>query len=127
MVLVVQRDLGDALARTWHRAAGTALGVALAGLFVLFTPPAWALTLIIAALAAARPIMLRAHYAAYTTVMTPLIILLLDCGHEAAWEDIAVRLTATLAGCLLSLALGYLLWPRPARAGGGGAGRPATR
>lgn len=127
VVLVVQRDLTSALGRAWHRSAGTALGVALAGLLVMFTPAGWALALIIAALAGARPILLRAHYAAYTTVMTPLIILLLDCGRAATWEDITVRLTATLAGCLIGLVLGYLPWPRPARQEARRAPSPAAR
>ena len=113
VVLVIQRGPRPALARIFHRAAGTAAGVALASLFLLGTPPFWALIAFIAALAAARHALLQVHYAAYTAVVTPLIILLLDFGQDVSWPVIAVRLAATLAGCAFALAFGYLLWSGP--------------
>ena len=78
----------------------------------------WTLIAIIAALAAARPILMAANYTVYAAVMTPLVILLLDFGQEPSFAAIVDRLAATLAGCGLALALGYLAWSRlfpPAR------------
>jgi hypothetical protein len=118
VVIVVQRNLQTALRRAFHRAAGTVLGVLLISLLLLGSPPMWALLLIIAALAAARPILLETNYTAYATIMTPLVVLLLDFGQTPSWTAVVDRLAATLAGCGLALALGYLGWSRlssPAR------------
>lgn len=112
VVIVVQRNLQTALARAFHRAAGTVLGVLLISLLLLASPPLWALLLIIAALAAARPILLETNYTAYAAVMTPLVILLLDFGQDPSWAAVVDRLAATLAGCALALTLGYLGWFR---------------
>jgi hypothetical protein len=112
VVLVVQRLPMAAWQRTLQRAAGTALGVALTCIFLLGMPPGWVLIAIIAALAAMNRLLWQVNYAAYTAVMTPLIILLLDFGQEIDGMVIAVRLAATMAGCLLALTLGYLPWSR---------------
>ncbi len=112
VVIVVQRNLQSALRRTLQRAAGTAFGVLLAGLLLLGLPPMWVMIAIIAALAAARPILMEANYAAYAAVMTPLVILLLDFGQVPSWSVISDRLAATLAGCTLALTIGYLVWYR---------------
>jgi uncharacterized membrane protein YccC len=110
VVIVVQRNLQTALTRTLHRAAGTALGVLLTSLFLVGAPNMWAMIAMIAALAAARPILIEANYTAYAAVMTPLVILLLDFGQEPSWVVVADRLVATLVGCALALTLGYLAW-----------------
>ena len=110
VVIVVHRNLKAALPRTLHRAAGTALGVLLISLLMLGSPSTWFMIALIAALAAARPFLIQANYTAYATVMTPLVILLLDFGHDPSWALIIDRLAATLVGCLLSLTLGYLAW-----------------
>jgi hypothetical protein len=112
VVIVVQRNLQTALTRAFHRAAGTVLGVLLISLLLLGSPPTWALLLIIAALSAARPILLETNYTAYAAVMTPLVILLLDFGQDPSWPAVIDRLAATLAGCGLALTLGYLGWSR---------------
>ena len=118
MVIVVQRNLQAALPRTFQRAAGTSLGVLLTGLLLLGSSSMWAVIAIIAALAAARPILTEVNYTAYAAVMTPLVILLLDFGQEPSWAVVVDRLAATLFGCALALTLGYLVWSRlfpPAR------------
>jgi hypothetical protein len=112
VVIVVHRNLQAALPRTIHRAAGTALGVLLISLLMLGPPPPWMMVALIGALAAARPILIQANYTAYATVMTPLVILLLDFGHDPSWTLIFDRLAATIVGCLLSLTFGYLAWYR---------------
>lgn len=110
VVIVLQRDLQRAFSRTLERAIGTVLGVVLMSLIFLGDPPIWVVIGLIAALAAARPLLREASYAAYAAVMTPLVILLLDFGKPASWTLISDRLIATLSGCALVLILGYLPW-----------------
>jgi len=112
VVIVVQRNLQTAMARAFHRAAGTVFGVLLISLLLLASPPVWAILSIIAILAAARPILLETNYTAYAAVMTPLVILLLDFGQDPSWAAVVDRLAATFAGCALALTLGYLGWSR---------------
>ena len=54
----------------------------------------WAIISIIAALAAARTILIEINYTAYAAVMTPLVILLLDFGQDQPWAAIIDRLVA---------------------------------
>jgi uncharacterized membrane protein YccC len=110
VVIVVQRNLQTALTRTIHRAAGTTLGVLLISLLLVGSPNMWAMIAMIAALAAARPVLLDTNYTAYAAVMTPLVILLLDFGQAPSWPAVVDRLVATLVGCGLALTLGYLAW-----------------
>ena len=62
------------------------------------------------ALAAARPIFREASYVAYAMVHTPAIILLMDFGRAPSWAVGGDRLMATLVGCAIAMALGYLPW-----------------
>jgi uncharacterized membrane protein YccC len=121
VVIVVQRNLQTALMRTFHRAAGTTLGVLLTSLILVGSPNTWAMIAMIGALAAARPMLIETNYTAYAAVMTPLVILLLDFGQAPSWVVVVDRLVATLAGCTLALTLAYLAWstlfpPAPASA-----------
>lgn len=118
VVIVVQRNLEAVLKRTFHRAAGTVLGVLLTSLLLLGSPSIWTVIAMIAALAAARPVLMEIHYAAYAAVQTPLVILLLDFGQAPSRMVIIDRLAATLVGCALALTLGYFGWSKlspPAR------------
>ncbi len=117
VVIVVHRNLDAALTRTIQRAAGTVLGVLLISLLLLGSPPTSAIIATIALLAAARPILRQANYAAYAAVMTPLVILLVDFGQAPSWSVIVDRLFATLAACALALTLGYLMWSKHSPAG----------
>jgi hypothetical protein len=113
VMIVVQRDLRAALQRTFQRGVGTMVGVLLTGVLLLgSSSSAWATVLVIAVLAAARPVFRGVNYTAYTAVHTPLIILLLDFGQGASWAVMVDRLAATLFGCAVALALGYLMWSR---------------
>jgi len=104
--ILVERDLQGPLGKTMRRAAGTSLGVLAAGLLLLGAPPAWAAVSAIAALAAARVVLRDSNYAAYSAVMTLLVLLLLDVGGTPSWILLADRLVATLVGCVIALTLG---------------------
>jgi uncharacterized membrane protein YccC len=118
VAIVLGRRLPAPPTRLLQRALGTMLGVVIAGLLLIWTPPPLIVTCEIAALAAARPVLRAGNYAAYAVVMTPLIVLLLDFGQAISVAILADRLTATIAGCLITLSFGYLPWPRsPLRPG----------
>ena len=110
VAIVVHRDLQQALTRTFQRALGTVVGVLLISILLLGLPPLWIIIILIALLAATRPILININYTAYVAAVTPLIILLLDFGKEPTVAVIANRLIATVIGCFIALILGYALW-----------------
>jgi hypothetical protein len=112
VAIVVHRNLQAALTRTLQRALGTVLGVLLVSILLLGLPPLWIIIVLIALLAAARPILIDINYVAYVAVVTPLIILLLDFGRDPSVAVIANRLIATFVGCFIALILGYVTWAR---------------
>ena len=99
VAIVLGRRLTAPPTRLLQRALGTMLGVVIAGLLLIWTPPPLIVTCEIAALAAARPVLRAGNYAAYAVVMTPLIVLLLDFGQAISVAILADRLMATIAGC----------------------------
>jgi Fusaric acid resistance protein-like len=127
VVVVVHRNLPTALARTLQRAAGTALGVILISPLLIWPPPLWLTIAVIGALAAARPIFKAINYAAYATIHTPLILLLLNFGQAPSWQAAMDRLAATLTGCGLALMLGYLAWSTLGASARRGLEHPAGR
>ena len=112
VVIVAHRNLQEAVPRTIHRATGTAIGVLLISLFMLWASSAWGVVILIAVLAALRPMLLETSYLAYAAVQTALVILLLEFGQEVSWMVLIERMAATLAGCALALTLGYVGWSR---------------
>jgi uncharacterized membrane protein YccC len=57
-------------------------------------------------------LLIRRRYSYGITFLTPLIILLIGIGSADPWIDLAERVAYTVAGALLALAAGYLIWPR---------------
>lgn len=104
VAILSQRPVETLPVRLTQRAVGTVLGVLAAGLLLVWHPPAWALAVAIAALAALRPLLRRGSYLAYTIVTTPLMVLLLDAGQEPGVGILADRLVATLLGGVLVVA-----------------------
>ncbi|MGW6498741.1 FUSC family protein [Nonomuraea angiospora] len=110
VVIVVRRRLDGAARRSIERAAGTAAGVVAGSAVLLWVPPSWLFVLLVAALAAVRPALKEHHYTLYATVMTPLVLLLMEGGARVAPATIGYRLADTAIGCVLALGLGYLPW-----------------
>ncbi len=110
VMIVVRRDLQAALERTFERATGTLIGVLLVGLLLLGLSSDWVLVAAIAALAAARPVLMETSYTAYAAVQTPLVLLLLEFGRRPSPGVVFDRLVATLAGCILALIFGFVGW-----------------
>jgi hypothetical protein len=116
IVLVLDRQLPASSRKTFDRAAGTVIGVALASALTVWVPPLGLVIALIAVLAAIRPVLKSANYLAYSAIMTPLIILLMDLGPDsdlaALGTTLRDRLIATLIACALVLLLDKLLWHR---------------
>jgi len=112
LVIVVQRNFQTALLRTFQRTLGTLLGVVLAGLLFTGRPSIWIMIGIVVVLAALQAFLKEVNYVAYATIMTPLVIILLDFGKEFSISAVVDRLVATLYAGVLALILGYLLWSK---------------
>ncbi|MEV4572318.1 FUSC family protein [Nonomuraea jabiensis] len=110
VVIVVRRRLDGAARRSAERAAGTAAGVVAGSAVLLWAPPSWLFVLLVAALAAARPALKERDYTLYATVMTPLVLLLMEGGSRVPPPTIGYRLADTAIGCVLALGIGYLPW-----------------
>jgi uncharacterized membrane protein YccC len=110
VVIVVRRRLEGALRRAIERAAGTAAGVLAGSAVLLWVPPSWLFVLLVSGLAAVRPVLKDRQYTLYATVMTPLVLLLMEGGGRVAPATIGYRLADTAIGCVLALGIGYLPW-----------------
>jgi len=104
VALLTQRQVEALPVRTTQRALGTALGVLIAGLFLVFQPPLWGLVACIGLLAGARPLLRSRNYLAYSAAMAPLVMLLLDGSGPLHPGLLLDRLVATLIGVALVLA-----------------------
>lgn len=113
VVLLTARRAEPGGGRIRDRAAGTAVGVLVAGLLLLWRPPPWGLVAAVALIAGMRPFLRARSYMAYSVAMTPLIVLLQDFSHPPQLPMLGDRLAATLAGAALVMA-GARLLPPPA-------------
>jgi hypothetical protein len=71
--------------------------------------PSWALAGVIGILAGARPLLRVRNYLAYSAVMTPLIILIIDAGRAPDNGLLLDRLVATLIGAALAVGSNLLV------------------
>ena len=94
--------------RTTQRALGAAFGVLASGVLLIATPADWMLVAAMGVLAGLRPLLRARNYLAYSAVMTPLIILLLDAGQRPEAGVLIDRLVATLIGAGLVIAVNLL-------------------
>lgn len=104
VAILVRRQAAEAMLMTTQRALGVLFGVLAAGILVVWRPPVLVLTLGVAVLAGLRPLLRTRSYVAYSAVMTPLVLMLLDLGAPPTPGLLGDRLIATLAGALLVVA-----------------------
>ena len=102
-VVIVVRRRGGSLLRATQRCLGTCAGVLIGGALVLWVPPSWAIVAVVSVLAGLRPLLKERNYAAYATVMTPLVVLLMDLGRTPGLSTIGYRLIDTVIGCLIAI------------------------
>lgn len=104
--------------RTTQRAMGTAIGVAATGLAWQAGLTAPLVVIALGLLAGLRAWLRPANYLAYSIVMTPLIMLIIDGGRPPEAGLLVDRLVATLIGALLVTALSAVMHAlAPAAAG----------
>ncbi|AJY45983.1 FUSC family protein [Martelella endophytica] len=118
VALVLKPDFGSVFLRAIHRSIGTVAGVLVAIAIAAVVPKGIAYIPIIMALAATLPFLGLRSYAAMVTLLTPVILLMIDLVAPGAVSDYGLqRLYDTLLGSGIALVFGYLIWPRSQEAG----------
>ncbi|MFF0265645.1 FUSC family protein [Kribbella sp. NPDC004536] len=102
-VVIVVRRRGDSLLRATERSLGTFAGVLIGGALVLWVSPSWVIVAVVSVLAGLRPLLKERNYTAYATIMTPLVVLLMDLGRTPELSTVGYRLIDTVLGCLLAI------------------------
>jgi hypothetical protein len=108
VVLVTPRAAEPFPVKATQRAAGTLAGVGLAWLVVGASPPWWLPAGAAALLAGARAFLKGRNYLAYTAVLTPLVMVLLDGVSPPGPRVLVDRLAATLVAAALVMAVGLV-------------------
>ncbi|MBO9532763.1 MAG: FUSC family protein [Solirubrobacteraceae bacterium] len=103
--------------RAIERAAGTALGIAIAAGIVAADPGAWAIVGGVALFLFLTEMTIAASYVIAVICITPMTLLLSEVGAPGALTDslLGWRLADTLVGCVVAILAGRLLWPSRAR------------
>lgn len=107
--LLTERQIELVPVKSVQRALGTAIGVAMAAFTLRSGLSAWALAGVVGLLAGVRPVVRVGNYLAYSAVMTPLIILIIDAGRVPDGSLLLDRLVATLIGAALVIGTNLLL------------------
>jgi len=111
--IVVTRAASGTHVRALQRALGTLGGVVVGTLLLAWPAPAWATLAAIAVIAGLRPLLKARNYLAYSAVMTPLVVMLLEFGRPFESALMAERLLATLAGCAIAMAADFVVPAAP--------------
>jgi hypothetical protein len=112
IVIVVLRNPQDALQKKIQRTMGTLIGVIAGSLLLIWHPPLWIGISLIAILAAARPWIKMKNYAAYSTLMTVFVLLLINLSQPSIAGTLIDRILAAFMGSAISFVFGYLIWFR---------------
>ena len=103
--LLVERQPEALPVKTSQRALGVVLGVALTGLVLAEIRSPLAIATLVCLLATLRPWLRARNYLAYSAVMTPLILLVMDLGTPIGGSVLIDRLIATLLGAAIVIAV----------------------
>ncbi|HYW76341.1 MAG TPA: FUSC family protein [Gammaproteobacteria bacterium] len=115
VLLIMQPHFGATLPRALHRVAGTLVGSVIAGLCILALGGTPGIDVAILVCVFFTIVYVRRRYWVAVAFITPLIILLLDLLTHHPWVEIVERIGDTLAGAVIAVVAGYLLWPSPER------------
>jgi uncharacterized membrane protein YccC len=111
-LVILQPDYGGTVSRAVARGFGTAAGAVVAGMLLTAVHGTTGYDAAIGLLLFATFLLIRRRYGYAVTFLTPLVILLIGLSGADPWIDLAERVAYTVAGALLALAAGYLLWPQ---------------
>ncbi|MEO7691604.1 MAG: FUSC family protein [Sphingomonas sp.] len=117
VALLVERQPEALPVKTTQRALGVVVGVALTGLVLAELRSPLAIAAVVCLLATLRPWLRARNYLAYSAVMTPLVLLVMDLGTPIGGAVLIDRLIATLLGAAIVIAVNLLavrfLVPKP--------------
>ncbi|MDF3834962.1 FUSC family protein [Cupriavidus basilensis] len=115
VAILIQRQPEVFSIKTTQRVAGTVLGVLGAALLLGYRLPLWVVAINAGWLAGLRPLLRARNYLAYSVVMTPLMVLIMEASRPADGAMLEDRVAATVIGaCLVLLAdrmPGWLVQP----------------
>jgi hypothetical protein len=106
--LLIERQPEALPVKTTQRALGVVLGVALTGLVLAEIRSPLAIATLVCLLATLRPWLRARNYLAYSAVMTPLILLVMDLGRPIGDDVLIDRLVATLIGSAIVVGVNWL-------------------
>lgn len=110
-VVALKPNFGDTSERTLQRVVGTTLGGIIGiALVVLIHNPVVILVCILVLLVIAMSVR-SLSYAIFITLLTPIVILLLNVTSQGGWEIGGLRILDSLIGGTLALLGSYLLFP----------------
>lgn len=109
VALLTERQIEAVLIKTTQRVLGTILGVLAAAVLLAYWPPLWALVPGLGVLACLVPLLRLRNYLAYSIVMTPVIMVIMDAGRPFGAEVLIDRLVATLIGAALVVAANLIV------------------
>jgi uncharacterized membrane protein YccC len=111
VAVVLKPDFGSVFGRAVLRGGGTAVGALIGAGVLALNPNGWTLVALVAAIGFLLPLAQVRNYGMLAIALTPMVIIQLDLGHAGHWDLVVTRLLDTLAGCVIVLVFGYLLWP----------------
>jgi uncharacterized membrane protein YccC len=111
-LVILQPEYGSTIARALQRSLGTLAGAAIAGVLLATMHGTASYDAALSVLLFATFLLIRRTYGYGIMFLTPIIILLIGMSSADPWVDLTERIAYTVAGALLALAAGYLLWPQ---------------
>jgi uncharacterized membrane protein YccC len=111
VAVTLKPDFGSVFARSVQRGIGTIVGVVIGSILVVVLPFGLPILVAMAVFAFLMPVTIRRNYGLFATVLTPLVVLLLDLVHGGDESLIIARLIDTALGCAIVIVFGYVIWP----------------
>ncbi len=110
-VVALKPSFGDTFERTMQRVLGTTLGgiIGIALVVLIHNPVAILMCILVLVVAAVSVRTLS--YGIFITLLTPVVVLLLNVTSKGGWEIGALRIVDSLIGGTLALLGSYLLFP----------------
>lgn len=111
VAIVLRPDFGSVFARALQRGLGTIVGAVIGAVIVIVLPPGPLLLIPCALFAGLLPYGRDRNWELFSTLLTPLVVILIDLLTRAGWALALDRLIDTVLGCAIVLLVGYAPWP----------------